>query len=181
MRWAYTIISILILIGAYCFYNPIISNNEHLNLFSYAGTVATIIGLLITVFEIIHAVNRTESIQKQSSALLERVTSIENASSISDCLSLIDETNKSIMQEDYKTALHNFQFFRKICVKIVPEFCNREDKLSSKVNQLELSLHKGTSSTTFTFNKKQKTEMMEHLLDIKTSLETLNPAKRDQK
>ncbi len=181
MRILYTVISVVLIFAGYILHKTILTDSATLNLFSYIGTLATLIALLVTICETIISIKKTESVQQEVKNVLEKINTIEKTSSISDCLTLIDETNKFVMSEDYDRALQSFQFFRKICTKTSLELKeNSENEKPNTINNLEHTLQKATATTTRAgLNKKQKTDILNALLDIKTTLESNNPAKRN--
>jgi hypothetical protein len=168
IRVTYTIISLIGVYLAWSHYTEIVGESEKLNSFAYIGTVATLVGLLIAISEVLHNLHISKSIHKEASSLLKRVKQIENASSISDCLAAVDDVSSGVAIEDYKTALKSFHFFRKICVKVIPGFDIVQDGKLSALGELELFLIKATNtSPKAPLNKKQKTELIKKVLLIK--------------
>lgn len=181
MRIVYSSISLLLIYLSYKYF-PFFTNNAiNLNIFSYIGSVATMVGLFIAICEIIHTAHETKSIQEQSVKLLKDVKSIENASSLSDCISSIDAVNKNVFNENFDAAITNFQNFRKICVKVIPKF-NEQYESSDKLNELgdiELIILKSTKTNSEApLGKKQKNELLKRLLVVKQKIEFNNPAGR---
>lgn len=177
-------LSVIIALCAYYFYDKIFdytvkTDRSGFNNFSYVGTVATLIGLIITVFEVIHNTYISKSIQAEAKSLLQKVKLIENASSISDCLAAIDDVSSSIAHEDYSSALKSFRFFRKICVKVIPNFDDFKEKQLGDLGEIELVLTKAISGTKLgsSLNKPQKTKLMEKVLLVKQNIEKNNPAR----
>lgn len=182
IRIGYIIISIGLISLAISFYDDIIGNPAKFNQFSYIGTVATLVGLIVTIFEVIHNAYISKSIQKEASLLLNKVQLIENASSISDCLAAIDDVSHSLNNEDYKEALKSFLFFRRICVKAIPDFDENIKDNSNPLNTLgniEFVLRKAThTNINARLSKPQKTDLMKNILQIKQEIEQRNPARR---
>ena len=179
IRLTYSILSIVCAYVAYCYHSDIVKESSLFNDFSYVGTVATLIGLLITVFEVIHSVNISKSIQQEAKSLLKEVQLIESASSISDCLAAIDEVNKNVDIENYKSALKSFLYLRKICVKVVPTVMVDGNNQLSNLGQIEYVLHKAThTSPDARLSKKQKDDLIKKILLLKENFENMNPARR---
>jgi len=179
----YSVLSLLILGIAYYYSDYFINDKDAFNLFTYTGTVATIVAFLIAAGEVIHAIQTTKSIQEQSLKVLKEVKTIENASSFSDCISSIDAVNQSVFVEKYDSAITNFQHFRKLCVKVVPGFTVIDDEGGelNKLGVVELMLLKATKThDTAPLSKAQKTSLLKGLLVIKQNIESLNPAKGAQ-
>lgn len=180
IRIAYLAVSAICIYAAYSYHDAIVGQEpKKLDDFSYIGTVATIIGLLVTVAEVIQSIHVSKSIRDEASTILEKVKLIENASSISDCLAAIDEVNQNVANEDYKSALKSFQYLRKIYVKVTPavDFKDNGNKLST-LNDIELSLQKSTHTTIDApLNKPQKTTLTKKILQLKEEFENMNPAR----
>jgi hypothetical protein len=183
IRITYVIISFLGVIAAYHYADLTTQTSSYLNYVSYYGTVATAIGLLITVAEVLHNVTITRSVQEEARTIFNHVKQIENASSISDCLATIDDVSNLVSKEDYSSALRSFQFLRKLCVKIIPqvsEIDDCEDRLSALGN-VEFMLHKAThTSAKAPLSKKQKTDLLKDILFLKEQIEKLNPVRNTQ-
>lgn len=180
VRIAYIFLSIVGVWLSYRYYGEISGEISTYTKFSYIGTVATLIALLIAVAEIMHNLYVSKSIQEEAATLLNRVKTIENASSISDCLAAIDDVSVNVSHEDYKLALKSFHFFRKVCVKVIPHFGDSDDDNLNPLGELELILIKAThTSPSAPFSKKQKTDLMKQVLFIKQRVEKMNPARGD--
>lgn len=179
VRIVYALVSLIGAYLAYYFHDNIVSDNSNFNNFSYWGSVATFIGLMITVAEVIHNTCISKSIQKEAKSLLQKVKLIENASSISDCLAAIDDVSSSVAQEDYSSALKSFRFFRKICVKVIPDFDDSKEKKLGNLGEIELVLTKSISATRLgdSLSKPQKTDLMKKVLLVKQNIEKNNPAR----
>ncbi len=172
-------VSVICIYAAYYYHDAIVGESKQLNNFSYVGTVATFIGLLITVAEVMQSLHISKSIRDEAKSLLEKVKLIESASSISDCLAAIDEVNQNVANEDYKSALKSFQYLRKIYVKVTPMigFKDNSEKLSS-LGDIEYSLQKSThTALDAPLNKRQKTELTKKILLLKQEFENMNPAR----
>ncbi|WP_252179448.1 hypothetical protein [Endozoicomonas sp. 4G] len=183
VRILYIVVSIILVVVAYKYEKTIISDENNFARFSYFGTVITAIGFIVAVCEVMHSVHISKSIQATAMSLLEKVKLVESASTISDCLAAIDETNNNVSHEDYRTALCSFQYFRKLCVKVLPNQANdikdSENRISELINEVEMGLLKAKKTTPDApLTKRQKTDLMKKILDIKVEVENLNPAIR---
>lgn len=181
IRIGYLIVSTLIVLAAYYFASDVVDSKKWIDYFSYIGTVATIIALIITICEVINGVIVSKSIKQEANQIYERVKSIESASSISECLSEIDEVSFYVSKEDYISAVHSFKSFRKICVKVLPDLW-MEKRGQSGLNLLgdvELFLRQASNATAGgELNKKQKSNLLADLQKIKHEVESNNPARR---
>lgn len=157
------------------YYEEIVSDNSRLETFSYIGTVVTAVGFIVTIFEVLHSVYVSKSISKQSKELLERVKDVENASSISDCISAVDETNRHVMNEDYSASLCGFQNLRKLLVKLnIESFQDKE-----LLNSVERLIFKSTKTTAKApLSKPQKDNLINDIMAIKVALEESSPVNR---
>lgn len=176
---SYLVVSPICIFLAYYHHDAIVSEHKPLDDFSYIGTVATVIGLLITVTEVMQSMHISKSIRDEVKSILEKVKLIENASSISDCLAAIDEVNQNVANEDYKSALKSFQYLRKVCVKVTPTINIKDsnNKLSI-LNDIEFSLQKSTHTTIDApLSKPQKTVLTKKILQLKEEFENINPAR----
>ncbi len=178
IRTIYIIISVILTILAWWFCSDIVTDSTPFKLFTYIGTVSTIIGFIVAVCEIIHNIQISESIKQEAIKLYDQIKSIENASSLSDCIAAIDDINNCVMNENYYGSIKSFQFFRKILVKIPTDLSKdpRED-FKDSLNLIELELYKFTSATNDALpSKGQKTKVMKEILKLKKIIEELNPA-----
>lgn len=152
----------------------ITKNQESLNNISYWGTIATIVGLIIAILEVLHSIRVTKGIQAQAQIILLQSKKLDSASFISESLSALDETNHHVSTEDYSLSLKCFQYFRKCYARI-----HDKREFNSDIGQLikstELSLQKAThTSVAAPLNKRAKTTIQKDILDIKTQLEESN-------
>lgn len=173
-RFIYIAISVTIAYLSYSHYSDIVNTKESFDKFSYIGTVFTIIGLIVAIFEVFHSVYVSKTIQQQSKELLDRVKDVENASSISDCISAVDETNRYVMDENYTASLCSFQGLRKLFVKLkIESFQDKE--LLNKVEKMMMKSAKVTVDASL--NKYQKDSLISDIFKIKVALEESNPAR----
>ena len=180
VRIGYSFISAVLACASYWHRDEFLnSNSSNLDYLSYIGTVATVIALIITICEVIHNVNVSRSIKEEASVIFDRVKKIENASTISECLSSLDDLNGAIGTDDYKSALKIFQFFRKLSAKTGLDIgeTGESSKLGT-VGDLELEIMSATHSSDSTpLTKAQKKNMTKKVLIIKQQIEDSNPAK----
>tara|TARA_R110000764_G_scaffold39822_1_gene88965 strand:+ start:808 stop:1356 length:549 start_codon:yes stop_codon:yes gene_type:complete len=172
-RIIYGIICFIVLYLSYSYYDDVVSSTEVFETFSYVGTVFTTIGLIVAIFEVLHSVYVSKTIQQQTQELLERVKDVENASNISDCISAVDETNRHVMNENYAASLCCFQSLRKLFVKLNIDSFQDDEKL----NEVEKIMFKSTRTTAKApLSKPQKDQLISDILNIKVALEKSNPA-----
>jgi hypothetical protein len=108
IRIAYAVISIIGVVVAYRYAGFVTETASYMNYVSYYGTVATVVGLLIAISEVLHSVSVTKSVRDEARSIFDRIRRIESASSLSDCLAAIDDVSNSVSKEDYQSALKSF-------------------------------------------------------------------------
>jgi len=186
IRFIFISISILIIYLSYIFFQDIVLNNSYSQKFSYIGTIATGVALLLAIMEILNSIRVTKTIQQKTLKALEDVKKIENASSYSDCLSALDSVTSDLNEEKYESAKINFQNLRKILVKVVPEsdaLIFSENDISKgyadTFNDIEYKLMKAMKTTLSSpLSTRQKNNLIKSLLVVKSHVESINPAKR---
>ncbi|MTJ02664.1 hypothetical protein [Idiomarina piscisalsi] len=172
-RVIYIILCVVIVYLSYLYYGDVVSDKSLFKKFSYIGTVVTTTGFIVAAFEVVHSVYVSKSIHRQSKELLMRVKEVESASTISDCISAIDETNRHVMSEDYTASLCSFQGFRKLFVKLDVDISHDKDLL----NRVEKLMFKSTkTSSKAPLSKPQKDKLISEILEIKVTLEKSSPA-----
>ncbi|MCH4814079.1 hypothetical protein [Vreelandella neptunia] len=180
IRIAYLLISLGVLIASLKFKDEVIGNDGYLNEFSYFGVVATLIALLVTVFEVLHSVHVSKSIRDEARNLLKQARDVNGASLVSECLAVLDEVNEHVSGERYVLSLKCFQHFRRTYLRVSgPE--SRVNEINGVLGNIELSLQQAThTSPKAPLDKKKKSKIQIDILNIKRCLEEINPAKRDE-
>ncbi|KPZ66255.1 hypothetical protein AN394_04181 [Pseudoalteromonas sp. P1-26] len=178
VRVFYTFISIVFVWISLKFKNKIIDNVESFNEFSYIGVVATLVALMVAIFEVMHSINLSKGIREEAKKLLKQSQEINGASFVSECLSVLDEANDHISSERYNLSLKCFQHFRRTYLRISGD----EElivEINNRVGAVELGLQQATHTTAKApLTKKKRLEIQESILNIKKNLEDLNPVKR---
>ncbi|MDN6327413.1 MAG: hypothetical protein L0J48_05220 [Alkalibacterium sp.] len=118
IRIAYLLISAGVLLVSLFFKEKVIGNDGYLNEFSYFGVVATLVALIVAVFEILHSVSVSKSIRDEARKILKQAQDVNGASFVSECLSVLDEANEHISGERYVLSLKCFQHFRRTYLRI---------------------------------------------------------------
>lgn len=176
-RTSYVSASVLIIILASHYKVDVLASTQGLNEFSYIGTVATIIALMISIFEVMHSVSISKSIRSEAEKLLENSRNINGASLISECLSELDEANAHIRREEYILALKCFQHFRRQYVRVSSK-SEEIGKIDGLLSSIEFELHMAThTSPNAPLEKKKQRKLQKDLLSIKECLEKINPAR----
>lgn len=179
IRVAYTIISVIFIFFAYEYNHEIVKNPDKFNEFGYIGGVATLIGLLIAVSEVIHSVRISKSIQKEAAALLNHARTIELASSISECLSTLDETNDHVSGERHLTALKCFQHFRRTHLH-TSGTRKISDEIKNTIQEVEIALQSSThASASAPLTRQQRINIQRKIMLIKSYFEKITPIDGD--
>lgn len=174
-RVIYTIISVILLIVLYYASSTIISNSSSYNIFSYYGTVATLIGLIITICEIFHSVRISKSIKKQSEEIVSEYKNINITSVVSECLSCIDSISNNISNEKYDLALNGFNYFRRSFFRIYR--CEELAEIKISINFVEIKLQAATATTAAApLPMATRKNILKKLLEIKNHVENIDPA-----
>lgn len=178
IRITYLLISIGMIAGSFCIKDRILGNASHINEFSYFGVVATLVALVVAIFEVFHSVSVSKSIRDEAKKILQQARDVSGASFVSECLSVLDEANEHVSGERYVLALKCFQYFRKTYVRIsAPE--NIRMEVDNVLSDVELSLQQAThTSAQAPLGKSKRVKIHKDILAIKKQLEEMNPAKR---
>lgn len=164
-RIAYILITLVLIFLCYKFKVYFLEDDYNFKVFSYVGVVATILALVIAVFEILQAISIAKSINEKSKELLNQAKTIEKAAKVSYCMSLIDSISNNITDEQYKEALLYYQFFRML---VSDMSLNYE---SNELDKIELILSKFTRTTaTAEPSKPQKTKLTKSVIELKNKL-----------
>lgn len=174
IRLAYGSISACIVWIAYQFHMEVLADREAFDRLSYIGGIATFIGLLITVSEVLHAISISKGIRAEARALLAEARKIDRAALLSECLLLIDRVNDDLIDNRRSTALQCVQQARRSFLRAVspgPE----TDELSSGLVSLEAHLQDAIRSNDRDerLSKRVLTDIQERSLDVKQALEQL--------
>lgn len=180
IRVAYLLISAGVLGASLIFKEQVIGNDGYLNEFSYFGVVATLIALVVAVFEVLHSVSVSKSIRDEAKKILKQAQDVNGASFVSECLAVLDEANEHVSGERYVLSLKCFQHFRRTYLRISgPESLVKE--IDSVLGDIELNLQQAThTSAQAPLGKGKRAKIQKDILNIKRCLEDMNPAKRGE-
>ncbi|MCT7357891.1 hypothetical protein [Thalassolituus pacificus] len=180
IRIAYLLISLGALLASLKFKDKVIGSDAYLNEFSYFGVVATLVALLVAVFEVLHSVHVSKSIRDEAIKLLKQARDINGASFVSECLAVLDEANEHVSGQRYVLSLKCFQHFRRTYLRISgPE--NLVNEINSALGNIELGLQQAThTSPQAPLDGRKKSKIQKDILNIKRCLEEMNPAKRGE-
>lgn len=179
VRVLYSVLSLLGCGLAYHYFPVIVEERTNFNVFSYVGVVATFVGLLVAVCEVIHQLVRSIAVQDESRRLLRSVKNVEYAGTISHCLSIIDDVNGCFERADYHGALKSFRFFRRMVTSLYRGFGLKPDELRNGVRkkigllgELEEQLSAAThTSVEAPLSAPQRSKFRSDMLQIKNQIE----------
>jgi hypothetical protein len=119
-RFFYIIVCIIITCLLFYYRDVFLAPNNqiNLNIFSYIGTIATLIGLIITIFEIINTSQRQEKIQNEIKKAIDEKEDYFNLHISKELFFLIDDIGKTFNDEKYKESLSLLLVFRRILLNI---------------------------------------------------------------
>ena len=176
-RLLYSLACCAMALAAYAFLEPITGSGRYMGYFSYFGTVATAIGLVVAVCEVVHSVRMTASVHRQAKEMLDHAQAVETASSFSHCLASIDEATAFVASDDYTSAIKSFQFLRKVYVKLLPR-SDASDLGLNALGRIERSLYNADrADDEEPLSKRQKIILLDRLLHLKQDIESSNPAR----
>lgn len=178
-RKGHILISIIVVILSIVYHKRFLNEcSTNLETLSYIGTVATFIGVVIAVLEILHSVSISSSIRDESQKLLSRYKALNKASTSSECVLILDEVRREYSKGDYATALRCFQYFRRLYLTI-----NYEDAEIKRGNPLDLCetflqqmQHEDAKSP---MPNSRKNRFLEAISTLKTNAEKIRHSKED--
>ncbi len=179
IRIAYLLISIAMCATGANYFSEITGSPEKLNQFSYIGTVATLIALLIAICEIFHNIHVSKSIQRQARQYLQRAENLDRTAFSSECLCSLDEVSSYLHVENYLVALKCFQHFRRTYARFSGSV-QPHGLLGKEIERVEISLQTGThTSARAPLTKATRSEIQNGLITIKGILEEANLKRRE--
>ena len=177
-RVGYVLVSGAFLAMAVKLCRQIVTEDTLFNLVSYAGTVATLIALLITVCEVIHNATISRAIRREAAALLDQVRSLDRATLLAECITAIDDITKLVANARYSESLGAFQSFRKTFSHArTAGLLTADIKLELSDVEMDLALA-STTTPVAPLSNPQKHQLHRRLLDLKTALETATTDKK---
>lgn len=174
IRIAYGAISVCIAWAAYHFRLEVLSDKDTFDRFSYVGGVATFIGLLITVSEVLIAISISKGIRAEARALLTQARKVDRAALLSECLLLLDRINDDLTDNRQATALQCIQQTRRSFLRAMPSGPEAE-ALSADLVALEAVLQEAirTNERDTHFTRRVRAGIQTRALDVKQALEQL--------
>ncbi|WP_156545781.1 hypothetical protein [Cupriavidus sp. D384] len=167
----------LLIIVAYSGYERVLALRRNFDIFLYAGTVATLVGLIIAVCEVLNGLRVSKSIQHEARSVLSQANRVDTAAGIGHCVSALNEVISYVNQNDYRFAWRCFVFFRKTYVRIFSKAAGdgNPDGLNI-LGQIEevfaYALNRGVPGH---LSRVQKNELLKKLLQVKQEVEASNP------
>lgn len=173
IRLSYCAASVGIVWAAYHFRVDVLSDKDTFDRFSYIGGVATFVGLLITVSEVLQAISISKGIRAEARALLAEARKVDRAALFSECLLMIDRINDDVIDRRFGTALQGLQQVRRSFLRAATP-CTSPEALSGKLAEVEELLQDSVrAAATASRSKRSSVEIHEALLAAKEILEQL--------
>jgi len=173
IRLAYGAASVGIVWAAYHFRIEVLSDKDTFDRFSYIGGVATFIGLLITVCEVLQAISISKGIRAEARALLAEARKVDRATLFSECLLMIDRINDDVIDRRFGTALQGLQQVRRSFLRAATPSTSPE-ALSGKLAEVEELLQESVrAAAAASRSKRGSVDIQQALLAAKEILEQL--------
>ncbi|WP_241060653.1 hypothetical protein [Achromobacter xylosoxidans] len=153
------------------------SKRDLFDLFSYIGTVATLIGLMITVCEVLHSAHMSRSVRNEARRLLGGLQAFDGATFCAECISDIQSILESISKDKYSEALKSFNYLS----RAVSHARNQSPKSLeawdlNKILNLLLPLQKATPRKPPSHT--QKEDLTNAITELKDNIENLKGTTR---
>lgn len=180
IRMACAVVCSVLIILAYSGYEHVLALRRNFDIFSYAGTVATLVGLVIAICEVINGLKVSKSIQHEARSVLSQANLIDAAAGASQCISALNDVLSYLNQDDYRFAWRCFVFFRETYLRIFSGVSGDDnvDGLNT-FGQIEevfaYALNRGVPGY---LSNGQKSELVKKLLQVKQDIEFSNPVGR---
>lgn len=167
IRIGYIVVAVIVAIIAVLVRGYILGENpKPIDTFSYIGTLATIVGLIVTICEIIYAVIENKHFSQEVKSKINSITDLSIQKEFSFLQNTLDIVISYVEDEKYSDALIYFRLFRRVYVLF--EECN------DKIEETELLLSTASKGMS-RLDKGQKLTLKCLLIkDVKPSIDTLS-------
>lgn len=175
-RIVYCIAVIAICIAA-CFFNKTLSSPEWINSFSFWSGVVTLIALVIAIGEVFNSGTTQALIKKAIDKHATEQAKISSASSISEVIALLDESNTKVCAQDYLSSMRLLQLARRFLARIDSRFFSAETtagSLSDLFNKAESKIQTASHSTLAApITPRQRSNISVIVCEIKSKIEVI--------
>jgi hypothetical protein len=173
IRVTYVAVSGIVVVASVIYRAPILASQNSLNNFSYVGCVATLVGLIVAILEIVHGASVSRSIRDEVRRIVDGGRSVDRATMAVECLSYLDEASEHVTGERYQLSLKCVQYARKNYMRIA-SVAQMEEEMTDTMGKIELGLVKGTHTTAATpLRKWERVAIQQDILTMKLHLERL--------
>lgn len=177
IRILYVVVSVLIMLAAIYCVESVVGDGKLFNRFSYFGTVATAIGLIVAFAEVLHSLHISKGIREEARSILNSVKRVQAASIISECLYSLDEAAEYFNRGEYFISVKCFLHFRRQYIRIRPSD-EIEADIDGLLRDIERTLHAATRSSAHApVDKRTQTILRKNILSIKESIEKISPSR----
>lgn len=172
IRFFYIVTTLIGIWLSFHFSDYFLSNGSNFNRISYAGTVITIIGLLITLSEVFHSLIITKSLQEQAASILSDFKEKEIGIISHELDVMLEFIADDINDDQYSVALRLFYTFNRTFNRVRKNYTEyNNDIINSKLNSLEAQLISfRTASIKFPVDNKSKRKALDNLMKIKQTI-----------
>lgn len=144
--------------------------------FSYYGTFATLVGLLITIIEVLHSISTTKSLKDSVNSRIEKYENFEKSWTNGTCIEVIEKVIDYVGYGKYTDAKFLIRDLRKQLNRVSPDLLNQSfsyiDGKKITLEQLELNIHSYEKSTARSpVSKPQLRGLCAALIELRAMLE----------
>lgn len=167
IRIGYIVVVVIVAIIAGLARGSILGENpKPIDTFSYVGTLATIVGLIVTICEIIYAVIENKKFNQEVKSKINSITDLSIQKEFSFLQNTLDIVISHVEDEKYSEALIHFRLFRRVYVLF--------EKCNDKIEKIEVLLSTASKAMS-KLDKKQKLELKDLLIQhVKPSIDILS-------
>lgn len=114
VRQFYTVVCAVVAIVAVLAKNSLVSGDTIDGTLSYVATVATLLGVIVAIGEVRHALSVAESVRARIDEAMTRHKELEYTARKAECLALLDQMDESVKAFQYDRGHGQFLAFRSL-------------------------------------------------------------------
>ncbi|HCA7080970.1 TPA: hypothetical protein MX214_004166 [Citrobacter sedlakii] len=144
IRLGYSIIFVVLMFVAWLSRNWVVVDTSRFNMLSYFGTVITILGLMITLLEVIHSVLAAKSLQKQAKEILNGFKNREFNLLINELITSLEYVIADVDNKQYTVALRQLYSFHRAFTRAKTSYKDfygeNQKNIDDKINSIEKAI-----------------------------------------
>lgn len=144
IRLIYSIVFVVLMIVAWLLRNWVVVDTSRFNMLSYFGTVITILGLMITLFEVIHSVLAAKSLQKQAKDILNGFKDREFSLLMNELITSLEYVIADVDNKQYTVALRQLYSFHRTFTRAKTSYKDfygeNQKNIDDKINSIEKAI-----------------------------------------